>query len=202
MNRSDSLSDGTSANPPRSCDGNTRRRCRTTSTWGIKQSPKEQVVHEMIPSTPSYRRRYPCFRTCSMYRWFAAKKAAYRTQLTNALKLWQKSGYKAESRATIRARAANRVCSVKTDLFHYVCSGKRLFEQFLAQLRKHLGSAVSPTYDFSTVIVSRTTINTFGSPWRGCKPQDLASPCPLMKSCCLPHTIRGTRHTSIYPLPK
>ncbi|CAM9467775.1 unnamed protein product [Ectocarpus fasciculatus] len=41
-------------------------------------------------------------------RWFAAKKAAYRTQLTNALKLWQKSGYKAESRAIIRARAANR----------------------------------------------------------------------------------------------
>ncbi|CAN0122650.1 unnamed protein product, partial [Ectocarpus sp. 8 AP-2014] len=41
-------------------------------------------------------------------RWFAAKKAAYRTQLTNALKLWQKSGYNAESRAIIRVRAANR----------------------------------------------------------------------------------------------
>ncbi|CAN0013977.1 unnamed protein product, partial [Ectocarpus sp. 8 AP-2014] len=43
-----------------------------------------------------------------MCRWFAAKKAAYRTQLTNALKLWQKRGYNAESRAIIRVRAANR----------------------------------------------------------------------------------------------
>ncbi|CAM9357249.1 unnamed protein product, partial [Ectocarpus sp. 12 AP-2014] len=41
-------------------------------------------------------------------RWFAAKKAAYRTQLTNALKLWQKSGYNAESRAIVRARASSR----------------------------------------------------------------------------------------------
>ncbi|CAM9269484.1 unnamed protein product [Ectocarpus sp. 4 AP-2014] len=41
-------------------------------------------------------------------RWFAAKKAAYRTQLTNALKLWQKSGYNAESRAIIRTRASSR----------------------------------------------------------------------------------------------
>lgn len=42
-------------------------------------------------------------------RWFAVKRKAYRKELTNALKLWQKSGYLAESREIIRARAANRV---------------------------------------------------------------------------------------------
>ncbi|CAM9550058.1 unnamed protein product, partial [Hapterophycus canaliculatus] len=41
-------------------------------------------------------------------RWFAVKQKAYRKQLTNALKLWQKSGYETESREMIRTRAANR----------------------------------------------------------------------------------------------
>lgn len=37
------------------------------------------------------------------------KQRAFRKELTNALKLWQKSGYTAESREIIRARAASRV---------------------------------------------------------------------------------------------
>lgn len=41
------------------------------------------------------------------------KQTAYRKQLTNALKLWQKSGYKAASRERIRERAASRVREVE-----------------------------------------------------------------------------------------
>lgn len=37
------------------------------------------------------------------------KQRAYRKELTNALKLWQKSGYTADSRQIIRVRAASRV---------------------------------------------------------------------------------------------
>eukprot|EP00752_Nemacystus_decipiens_P005087 g4616.t1 len=41
-------------------------------------------------------------------RWFAVKQRAYRKELTNALKLWQKCGYTLESREIIRRRAASR----------------------------------------------------------------------------------------------
>lgn len=43
------------------------------------------------------------------YRWFKVKKKAYRKQLANALKLWQKNGYIVEAREIVRARAANQV---------------------------------------------------------------------------------------------
>lgn len=46
---------------------------------------------------------------CFTRRWFAVKRRAYRIQLTNALKLWQKSGYSADTRKIIRAHAASRV---------------------------------------------------------------------------------------------
>lgn len=49
-------------------------------------------------------------------RWFAVKRKAHRKELTNALKLWQKSGFSAESREIIRARAASRVSEWKCDL--------------------------------------------------------------------------------------